>query len=271
MTKLGLLFLPSGPGLSPGPARIFLNDTFNRFGESIFWSESSAIPGSLSAMKPREVWDALFESIRKAVEKLPPEFVIVTESFGSLLAEEFIRRHGKKFPAGRRLLGILHTPPVMNLGEAYRTILLRGGKAPAALTGGEIDFRDPAFILNLDLALANPAVLPAYFRKSEEFAKWAAGFSKPEDAPRPDLRNAILFGMAESGARTEIVFDSNVPTWVCVGAHDPYRPMDFRRDDDGAKWFNFEESSHYPFVDEFPRWVSEVFEPFVRAVKRRPD
>lgn len=273
---LGIVFLPSGPGLSSGPARGFLEPVFAGRGPYCFWHEPSLKRGDSPSPDPTTRWNELFDSIASAVESLPGDFVFVTESFGSVLAEEFVRRRGTQIGA-RRLRGILHTPPVLDLFHAFRTILRRGAvnyrddakpewadRLEAASAFTRLD--DPALFKGLDFAFSHPAVMAAYFRQVEGMAKWMDGFAaSAADAPDNSVRDAILTGLEAAGADVRLRLDSPVLTEVCVGALDPYGPV--QPPANPIRWTIFPDSSHYPYVDQPDLWATEILDPFLARAR----
>jgi hypothetical protein len=266
MGELSVLFLPSGPGLSSGPAQVFLADVLSARGKTTFWEEPSVARGGRVPADPRALWDSLFESMTAAVDAFGGDYVIVTESFGSLLAEEFARRCRNR-ASGKRPLGLLHTPPVMDLREAYRTILRRVEKREDA-EAQALDFSTPEFRRALDDAFADSELLPSYFSSRHAYAKWLGGFTGPGKAPDAAVRDALLAAVERTGAATAMRFDSEAPTWVCIGGKDPYAPARFRPATGPERWIEFADSRHYPFVDEPTRWRVEVLDPFLSRVRR---
>jgi pimeloyl-ACP methyl ester carboxylesterase len=270
VADLGILFLPSGPGLSSGPAEVFLTEVLSSQGQVAFWSESLA-PRAFESGKTSEVlWDTLFESIGVSARGLPNDIVIVAESFGSLLAEEFVNRSEAFLRTGQKIRGLLYSPPVMDLREAYRIILKRAGETEA-IAGASIDLSSPAFLAALDRAMAVPSILPGYFRRPESFAKWAGGFAEAGKVPNVEFRNLILNAIQSLNLPTKMNFSSKLPTWICVGDDDPYRPSRPQPDLGHVKWVSFEGSAHFPFVDEPNRWRSEIFLPFLAEIKSHLD
>lgn len=266
MGELSVLFLPSGPGLSSGPAQVFLADVLSARGKVTFWDEPSASRGQRLSADPRALWDSLFESMFHAVDAFTSDFVIVTESFGSLLAEEFARRR-RADAAGKRLRGLLHTPPVMDLREAYRSLFRRAGQSGGAVDR-KVDLSSPEFARALDDAFADPDLLPAYFASRGTFQRWLDGFAGPGKAPDSAVRDALLTAVERTGARTTMEFDSEAPSWVCIGGKDPYEPARFRPAKGPERWIEFADSRHYPFIDEPIRWRDEVLDPFLSRVRR---
>jgi pimeloyl-ACP methyl ester carboxylesterase len=287
MSELGILFLPSGPGLSSGPAREFLEPILPQYGKTVFWDEPSVNRGEPPADDPEALCDQIFDSLRRAVDSLPDRFVILTESFGSILAEAFYTRviQAEGLRPSQKLMGILHTPPVLDLDGALRHVVKLGGNdlesagnsAAARIweilaSGAAVDSAE--FGEALDLAFTSPNLLPRYFATMEAFAKWANGFSNPRFQPDPVARTKVLRALVAAKIPRETTFAPDVPTWIFGGAGDPYRAVkDFEEAVVAARkekrkhpivWTAFERSHHYPFVDEPARW-KEAFERFIRT------
>jgi pimeloyl-ACP methyl ester carboxylesterase len=294
MSELGVLFLPSGPGLSSGPAREFLGSFLSERGRVVFWDEPSAKRGEPLADSSAEVFTQVIESLVRAANGLPDRFVILTESFGSIVAEAFydrIVREGR-LRSGQRLLGMLHTPPVLDLEASLHFIVglgaedleRKGDSATAKRLRETLNaypaIESPAFGQALDLAFTSPDLLPRYFATGDAFARWAAGFAKPEFQPDPDTRTKILSAFVAEGLVTT-TFAPDVPTWVFGGVRDPYRAVkDFEEAIESARrtgartqaleWVSFERSHHYPFVDEPALW-EESFTRFLRSCEAAAD
>jgi hypothetical protein len=288
--KNGILFLPSGPGLNSGPARLYLSDLFAETGKTVFWNEPSVQRDDSLPSDDGELWSGLLESLDRSAQALPERFVIVTESFGSLIAEALFTRMAKSGQASR-VLGILHSPPVLDLWGAFRTVLNLGAKdfqdsgdtirssemtELIRETDADPSINSPALLSGVALAFESAALLPRYFRSLETLGQWATGFNQPGFAPEPELRNRILNGMRKKGAATRTTFAPDVPTFVCGGATDPYQSLGgFEAAVESTRviqrknrvtWIPFPEAAHYPHVDAFPRWRTEVWTPFLAAI-----
>jgi pimeloyl-ACP methyl ester carboxylesterase len=288
MSDLGILFLPSGPGLSSGPAREFLESRLSKHGKVVFWDEPSEKRGERLADSSKEAFQQVVDSLARAARGLPEHFVILTESFGSIVAEVFYDRvvDGGLLRPGQRLIGILHTPPVLDLEASLRFIvdlgaddLERQGSSEAAKRLREglsknPTIESPEFGQALDLAFTSPELLPRYFATGESFARWAKGFTQPEFQPDPETRTRVLRAFTAEG-RTRTTFSPNVPTWVFGGIRDPYRAVkDFEPAIESARrsgsrtealeWVSFEHSHHYPFIDE-PKLWDESLARFLRS------
>lgn len=288
MDKIGILFLPSGPGLSSGPARVFLEPFFAKnaaVGEVVFWDEPSPARGDEIASNSTAVLGQVLDSLEKAAQKLPNRFVILTESFGSLLAELFFDRIVKagKLRPEQKLVGILHTPPVMDLEAALRLVLSMGaqdlraqGKAGDAgkleeMVSAKLGIGTKEFSDGVDLAFTSPTLLPRYFSSESLFGSWAGGFAEPRFQPDAGVRHRILKAIIDERLPTRTTFRPEVRTWVFAGAKDPYRPTcEFKTAVDAAnakrldpiRFVLFENSHHYPFVDETAKWTP-LFEEFL--------
>jgi hypothetical protein len=239
------------------------------------------------------VWKDLLDSLDRAVAQLPYAVGIVTESFGSLLAESLYSRLAERGEA-ERIRAILHSPPVLDLYSALRTILglgqkefkragdvVRGNALQALIDKLDRDpgLGSPSLHAGIDLAFESAEVLRSYFRTDENFSKWLTGFGIPGCAPESKLRDRILRGMDQVGAPATLTFAPDAPTFVCAGGGDPYQKMsDFEAaiaKTRGMKrrypveWHPFAEAAHYPHVDAFPRWRGEVWEPFRKALRDR--
>jgi pimeloyl-ACP methyl ester carboxylesterase len=289
MSELGILFLPSGPGLSSGPAREFLEPILPKYGKTVFWDEPSANRDEPPAEDPLALCDQIFESLSRAASSLPDRFVILTESFGSILAEAFYARivQAGRLRSGQKLVGILHTPPVLDLDGSLRHVVKLGAEGleragnPAAgrireILASKAPIDSAEFGEALDLAFTSPDLLPRYFVSTESFAKWANGFSNPRFQPDPVARTKVLRALVAAKLPRMTTFAPDVPTWVFGGAGDPYRAVkDFEevvvaarqaKRKDSIEWTAFERSNHYPFVDEPVRW-KEAFERFLQATR----
>lgn len=285
MAKMGVLFLPSGPGLNSGPAKLFLAETLEAAGPTVFWNEPSVQRGETLPSDDGALWDGVVRSLERAAATLEGRFAIVTESFGSILAEALYARMGAESRA--RVAGILHTPPVLDLLAAFRRVLelgradfvadgdsVRAARMAAIIGEAEKDSRIDSAALHRGIALAfeSPRLMSHYFRSAEILERWASGFGTPGFAPEPEMRDRILRGMAVRNAAATTTFAPDVPTWVCGGGSDPYQtPDDFTRAIRGAnrqtrrfpvEWRAFPEAGHYPHVDAFARWADEVWRPF---------
>lgn len=292
MGGLGILFLPSGPGLNSAPAKLYLEKTFKVSKKTVFWNEPSTLRGDRVSSDDGKLWDEIGASLVRATETFSGSFVIVTESFGSILAEVLFARLKPDMQA--RVAGILHSPPVLDLFLAFRKILELGlddfkslgdtervAQITTLIREVEVDPRIETASLHRGVALAfeSPSLMPRYFRTLDTLGRWASGLGAPEFAPDPEMRDRVLRGMGERGAATRTTFAPDVPTWVCGGGSDPYQPIDafeaaIRAANRNSRrhpieWRPFPEASHYPHVDAYARWESSVWVPFWNAVGGR--
>jgi len=295
MSELGVLFLPSGPGLSSGPAQVFLTRVFAATGKTIFWNEPSVARGDQLPVGNVEIWRNLIRSLVKAARSFTTPFVIVTESYGSLLAERLYEELSAVGEA-HRVAGILHTPPTLDLLRVFRTVMEMGiydfqatgdhvRESQMAEFKREVDLDpridSPALLAGIDLAFQSSQIMMRYFRNLESLGRWAGGFAAPGFAPDSEMRDRILKGIGAVGASVQTTFAPDVPTMVCVGGFDPYEKLSSFEDAiakamvrPGRKsqiaWAPFPERGHYPYSDELERWVAEAWEPFLHLVHARP-
>jgi pimeloyl-ACP methyl ester carboxylesterase len=291
MDRIDVLFLPSGPGLNAGPASVFLRELFSASGRAVFWNEPSAQRGEAVESDDRKCWDALVLSLVKAAESFPGRFAIVTESFGSILAEVLFTELQARGHEGR-VAGILHTPPTLDLWGVFRSVMKIG----------EGDFRksgdtdrlermlalasrvdsDPRIGSNdlhagVSLAFESPVIMTHYFRSLEMLGRWASGFGLPGCGPEPEMRDRILRGLGDAKIPLRTTFFPDVPTFVCAGGYDPYQPLsafesvvDQARQVPGRKtaivWKAFADTGHYPYADDFAAWESEAWRPFLKMI-----
>lgn len=292
MTKPDILFLPSGPGLSSGPSRIFLEKLFSVAGKVVFWNEPSALRGDQITSDDLGSWQQLVSSLYDATKAFSGPFVIVTESYGSILAEVLYAELVKKGEHGS-VCGILHSPPTLDLITVFETVIQLGEKdfredgdfvrekrlqafTQAVKSDRRID--SAALHAGVTLAFESPRILMHYFRHLEVLGRWAGGFALPGFAPEPDMRDRILRGMGLGHAPTQTLFAPDVPTTVCVGAFDPYAPLsEFTERVAKAQAIPgrkhaivleaFSDSGHYPHLDEFTVWCERAWKPFLERVR----
>lgn len=282
MGGLGILFLPSGPGLNSAPAKLYLEKTFKVSEKTVFWNELSGLRGDSIPSDNGKLWDEIGTSLVRATETFSGSFVIVTESFGSILAEMLFARLKPDMQA--RVVGILHSPPVLDLFLSFRKILELGERTEqmsAFIREVDLDPRIENASLHRGVALAfeNPSLMPRYFRTLDTLGRWASALGTPEFAPDPEMRDRVLLGMGARGAAIRTTFSPDVPTWVCGGGLDPYQSTDaFEAAIHNAnrssrchpiEWRPFPEANHYPHVDAHARWESSVWVPFWNAVGGR--
>lgn len=292
MTKPDILFLPSGPGLNSEPSKIFLEELFALTGRTIFWNEPSALRGDTVVTDDLGAWHGLVDSLVNTARSFSGPFVIVTESFGSILGEVLYAELVKSGEQGR-VSGVLHSPPTLDLITVFRKVLGMGEidfrkrgdferEARIQALGREVDsdrrIDSAALHQGVTLAFESPEIMLHYFREIETLTRWAGGFAKPGFAPEPDMRDRILRGMGLSGAPTQTTFAPDVPTMICAGAFDPYEPLSAFTDR-VAKAQNtpgrkhavvleiFSKSVHYPHIDEFEAWRDRAWTPFLEQVR----
>ncbi len=294
MSQMGVLFVPSGPGLNSAPAREFLAPIFERTGRTVFWNEPSSFRGNPPPPGDLPAWENLVASLAASARSFTSPFVVVTESFGSLLAEALYRELAMTGDANR-IAGFLHTPPTIDLLHVFRRSLEMGqddfaelGDAPRLermkrlLAELERDPRidSPALLEGVVLAFESPKIMTHYFRTQDSLMRWAGAFGTPESAPEPAMRDRILRGMGAANAPLRTTFAPDVPTFVCAGDHDPYEPLsvfaglvETARKSPGRRseivWHPMRESGHYPYADQPEQWESEVWRPFLSLVEGR--
>ncbi len=288
----GILFLPSGPGLSSGPAQIYLRPVFEKLGRFHFWDEPTPTrDGIVFPETEGEYWDFLVDSLEKNALDLGERVVVVTESFGSLLAEILyarLRARGLE----TRIVGILHTPPVVDLNWAFLSasqlaielFFEQGDSENAAeLTTMVERFIEEPTAERIDVAMTltfgAPGLSEKFFRIPQTLQEWMGGFGQPGLAPEPDMRLRVLNGMRSRGVDRRTLLTPDVPTVVVTGGYDPYqKPSDFSEWIDKAnaqprvhpvEWKPMPTAGHYPHVDETEAWKREIWDPFFERVSKR--
>ncbi len=292
MSEMGILFLPSGPGLNSGPAKGYLEDLFRRTGPTLLWNEPSATRGDSVPAGDAPAWKNLVNSLVAAARSFTAPYVIVTESYGSILAEVLYAELTKQgLQSG--VAGILHTPPTLDLYRVFRAVL-RMGEADFHASGDEDRARrmaelsravdadpridSPALFSGVGLAFESPALMTHYFRTIDTLMRWAGGLGGPGCAPEPEMRDRILRGMGMNRVSLRTTFAPDVPTFVCAGGHDPYESLDaFALAVAAARavptrkrpleWIAFPELGHYPYADAFADWERTAWRPFLALVQ----
>jgi pimeloyl-ACP methyl ester carboxylesterase len=286
----GILYLPSGPGLNSGPPKVFLESLFRSLAPTIFWNEPSEQRGDSVPSDDGALWRELVDSLVRATDKLPERFVIATESFGSVLAEILYRRLREEGRADR-IVGIFHSPPVMEMTKSFRRVIELGAEdfnvagdsvrhcrlvalQAASAADPRIDSR--SLLDGIVLAFESPALLPRFFRSTETLSKWASGFAAPGFAPEPQMRERYLCGIAANRVPAVTIFAPDVPTFVCQGEFDPYhKVMDVHgvvqaANASGRKhpiqYLEIKDAAHYPQCDRFDTWRDQAWNPFWRSL-----
>lgn len=289
--KVGILFLPCGPGLNSAPAQVFLTPIFRHFGPAIFWDEPSEQRGQIVPDRPKLHWQLILETLEAASDQFDGEFVIVTESFGSILAEALFQRLSEKGKS-HRVKGILHTPPVLDLRSSFlkvlrmaerdflnakETVRLEFLRRLIMATIKSESLADPSLMEAIVVAFESPKLLPRFFKNIQTLNHWATGFGEAGYAPEPEMREKILKAMNESGHSGKMTFAPDVPTWICTGEFDPYQSLaEIKMAVNGinhragrihpVKTQVLRDVGYYPYADDPDRWEKEVMTPFWQTV-----
>lgn len=286
-SDLSILFLPSGPGLNSAPAKLFLQPVFDRLATSFFWNEPSLQRGQIIPDDPRQLWELTLDSLESAVDSLPGKVAVITESFGSVMAEALYARLIEKKKEGR-IAGILHSPPVLDTRKAFLKILYvsefdfrsTGNVALAdelrqliTLAQKGSHLADPSLLEAITIAFSSSSYLPRYFREISKIGHWASAFAQEGFAPEPEMRGKVLAAIDAVGGSAKTEFAPDIYTWVCGGEFDPYQTLtEFEQAihqvnlRPGRKnlvtWIPIAGTSHYPFVDVPLIWERDVLLPF---------